>query len=134
MKLLLDTHILVWAIKKNPLLPSQAAMLINDEDSQLYISTVAVWEAAIKHQKRPDQFPLPSSRLIRYCTDSGIRQLPLYFHHIAMLDTLNRQDNTPVHNDPFDKIMIAQAKAENMFFVTHDGLLSFYDEPCILYV
>lgn len=134
MRLLLDTHILVWAIRMNPLLPKQAVMLISDSDSELYVSTVAVWETAIKHEKRPEQFPLSSERLIRYCNENGVRQLPLYFHHVDMFTTLTRQENAPVHNDPFDKIMIAQAKAENMFFLTHNSLLKYYDESCILFV
>ena len=134
MRMLLDTHILVWAIKESPLLPAQSAMLIEDSSNELYFSTAAVWEACIKHAKRPDQFPLPGERLIRYCTDNGIKELPLYFRHIDMLNTLVQQENAPAHNDPFDKIMIAQAKTDNLFFLTHDSLLRYYDEPCILYV
>ena len=134
MRLLLDTHILVWALMDDLLLPAQAAKLINDNGSELFCSSISVWETAIKNAKRPEIFKMPCEKLIQYCAEYGIRQLPLYFRHIEMYNTLVRPENAPLHNDPFDKIMIAQAKADNMFFLTHDRLLSDYHEPCILFV
>ena len=134
MRLLLDTHILVWALMEDPLLPDQAAMLINDDSNELFCSTISVWETAIKNAKRPDNFKMPCERLIYYCTENGIRELPLYFRHVDMYNTLSRSEKAPIHNDPFDKIMIAQAKTDNLFFVIHDSLIKYYDEPCILFV
>ncbi len=52
----------------------------------------------------------------------------------ALMEDLSRSEKAPIHNDPFDKIMIAQAKTDNLFFVTHDSLIKYYDEPCILFV
>lgn len=134
MKLLLDTHILMWTLAGDPRLSAKAGAFIEDSDSELYCSVITIWKTSIKYAKRPERTHLSGEMLIQYCADNGIRQLPLYFHHISMLDTLTRAEEAPAHNDPFDKMMIAQAKAENMFFLTHDGLLRYYDEPCILYV
>lgn len=52
----------------------------------------------------------------------------------ALMEDPSRSEKAPIHNDPFDKIMIAQAKTDNLFFVTHDSLIKYYDEPCILFV
>lgn len=52
--------------------------------------------------------------------------------HVYALETLLRTENAPRHNDPFDRIMIAQAKAEHLDFITHDSLLTYYNEECIL--
>ena len=81
-----------------------------------------------------DNFKMPYERLIYYCTENEIRELPLYFRHVDMYNTLSRSEKAPIHNDPFDKIMIAQAKTDNLFFVTHDSLIKYSDEPCILFV
>lgn len=134
MRLLLDTHILIWALMGDPLLPAQAAMLINENSSELFCSTISVWETAIKSTKRPEKFKMPCQKLIHYCAEYGILQLPLYFRHISMLNSLTRSADAPDHNDPFDRIMIAQAKTDNLFFLTHDSLLRYYNESCVLYV
>lgn len=134
MRLLLDTHILVWALMEDPLLPAQAAMLINNDSNELFCSTISLWETAIKNAKRPDIFKMPYERLIRYCAENEIKQLPLFFRHIETYNSLLHSENAPVHNDPFDRIMIAQAKADNLFFMTHDSLIKYYNEPCILFV
>ncbi|MBQ7561794.1 MAG: hypothetical protein IJS99_08190 [Synergistaceae bacterium] len=57
--------------------------------------------------------------------------MTLNIEHIQALETLSRPEKAPKHNDPFDKILIAQAKAEGMRFLTHDDLLGDYEESCI---
>lgn len=134
MKLLLDTHILAWALSGDHNLPQKACSLINDNNTQLFCSAAAIWEISIKHAKRPDLFGLSAEKTIQYCSEYGVYQLPLFSRHILSLDSLHREETAPIHNDPFDRIMIAQAKTDNLLFVTHDALLKFYNEPCILYV
>ena len=112
MKLLLDTHILAWALSGDPNLPPKAVSLINDNNNQLFCSAASIWEISIKHAKRPDLFGLSAENAIRYCSDYGVFQLPLFFRHILSLDSLHREGNAPFHNDPFDRIMIAQAKTD----------------------
>ena len=134
MKLLLDTHILMWAFSGDPRLTPKAADLISDNRNELLCSAAAIWEISLKHAHDPARFDLTAEKMIRYCEEYGVLQLPLYFRHIPALSTLKRPDNAPVHKDPFDRIMIAQAKTDQLVFLTHDVLLAHYNEPCVYFV
>lgn len=133
MKILLDTHILMWLFSGDDRLSQKALSLINNSD-ELLCSAASIWEISIKHSHDPHGFDLSAEKMIRLCEENGVHQLPVFFRHIPALSSLIRQENAPVHNDPFDKIMIAQAKADNLFFMTHDSLIKYYEEPCILFV
>ena len=65
---------------------------------------------------------------------NGYLVLPILNKHVSALETLKRSENAPRHNDPFDRIMVAQAKAEGFMFLTHDSLIPYYDEPFIISV
>ena len=134
MKLLLDTHILVWTFSGDTRLGQNALDMINKNRDELLCSAAAIWEISVKHSHDPYGFSLTAEKMIGLCEDYGILQLPVYFRHIPALSTLQRCENSPLHKDPFDRIMIAQAKTDNLLFMTHDGLLRYYNEPCILYV
>ena len=134
MKILLDTHILMWTLSGDDRLPKNALEIINNNSSVLLCSAATIWEIALKHSHDPEVFDLTAEKMIRLCSENGIQQLPVYFRHIPALSTLHRLENAPVHKDPFDRIMIAQAKSDNICFMTHDSLLKYYNEPCILYV
>ncbi|MBO4364873.1 MAG: type II toxin-antitoxin system VapC family toxin [Eggerthellaceae bacterium] len=134
MRILLDTHILLWTIQGSPLLPERARLLIEDESNEIHYSTLAMLEVAIKHAKHPDLIPIHPRDLMEYCAESGFYDTPLEERHTFLLDSLSRPDNAPKHNDPIDRAMICQAISEGMLFLTHDALLLFYDEPCILFV
>ena len=68
------------------------------------------------------------------CVQADFIELPLRSNHVKLLHTLNRKADAPPHKDPFDRILISQAKIENMTFLTHDSLLADYEEPCVLTV
>jgi len=68
------------------------------------------------------------------CEENGYLVLPVFNRHVSALETLKRPENAPSHKDLFDRIMVAQAKAENLMFLTHDSLISYYDEPFIILV
>jgi PIN domain nuclease of toxin-antitoxin system len=72
--------------------------------------------------------------LVDYCKQSGFYLLEIKEEHIFQLKTLKRDENAPKHNDPFDRIMLAQAKMENFKFITHDMLIEQYNEPCVIKV
>lgn len=114
-------------------LSQRALALINNSD-ELLCSAVTIWEISVKHSHDPYGFDLTAEKMIHLCEENGILQLPVFFRHIPALSSLHRQENAPVHKDSFDRIMIAQAKTDNLFFVTHDSLIKYYDEPCILFV
>ncbi len=134
MKFLLDTHILLWALTGDAKLPQSAQDIISDMNNEIFYSSASVWEVAIKHANHPDIMPVSAKMLSEYCQTAGYQMLPITDDHVFSLDTLYRSKNAPRHNDPFDRIMIAQAKAEELRFITHDALLPYYNEDCIMWV
>ncbi len=126
MNYLLDTHILIWALMNRPELSGKARRLIEDRANRIFYSTVSVWEISIKHQLHPQGIPCSSEDVLRWCEASDFLNLSLQNGHIPMLETLRRKDGAPPHRDPFDRMLMAQAAAENLIFLTHDKLLSFY--------
>lgn len=132
MRVLLDTHIILWALENNSKLPEKARKIIGDERNQIYYSTASVWEIAIKHMARPDKMLIDGRAFSEKCIESGFEMLPVYDRHVYGLETLARPDNAPPHNDPFDRIMLAQAKVDELRFITHDSLIPYYNEECVL--
>lgn len=134
MRILLDSHILLWALTDSDRLPENAKQLIRDKSNDVFYSAVSVWELSVKHDLRPDEIPFSADRLIRLSEDTDFAQLVLKGLHSRALETLNRPADAPKHKDPFDRMLIAQAKSEGMTFMTHDSLLPYYGEPCIMLV
>lgn len=131
MKILLDTHIALWAITDNEKLPYNFINIINDSQNEIFYSLVSVWEIAIKHFIKPEIMPITEEQFIENCSKSGFKQLYIKMNHIFNIKYLKRDINTPKHNDPFDRLLISQAKTDNFMFLTHDSLLSYYNESCI---
>lgn len=134
MRFLLDTHIILWMLENNAKLPQEARKVIEDENNQIYYSTASVWEIAIKHMARPDKMRIGGRDFSEKCMSSGLEMLPVYDRHVYGLETLARLDDAPPHNDPFDRIMLAQAKVDGLKFITHDSLIPFYNEECVFTV
>lgn len=134
MKLLLDTHIALWAFTDPDKLPEEIVTELKSSENTVYYSMASVWEIAIKHKIRPDEMPISEEEFVELCSEAGLRQLPISVEHIYMIKTLVRPENSPRHNDPFDRLMVAQAKTEGMVFVTHDSLIPYYNEKCVVSV
>lgn len=134
MRFLLDTHIILWALKESKRLPGEAKTYIKNPQNHVLYSSVSVWETAIKHMAHPEQMITSGRRLSELCQEAGYQMLPVTDRHVYMLETLKRAAGAPAHNDPFDRILIAQAKAEGLFLITHDRLLKDYAEDCVIYV
>ena len=132
MNILLDTHILIWALNEDPRLPEKAKEMILDEDNAVYYSSVSIWEIAIKHAKYPNEVEFSGKELSQFCQEAGFLPVEMRDKHVFALETIKREENAPPHYDPFDRMLIAQAKAENLSFVTHDSLLPYYGEKCIV--
>ncbi|MBR1912185.1 MAG: type II toxin-antitoxin system VapC family toxin, partial [Treponema sp.] len=88
----------------------------------------------IKHISHPDLMKNSGYEILSKCKEHSFSILELNENHIRNLHTLYRAENAPKHNDPFDRMLLAQAKSENMIFVTHDSLIPYYNESCILSV
>lgn len=134
MKILLDTHIAIWALLDSEELSDEARTMLLDKENDIYYSTASIWEITIKHMIHPETFLYSGKQLEKGCEENGFISLPIYNKHCEELEGLSRPKEAPPHKDPFDRILIAQAKAENLIFMTHDTLLTYYNEECILLV
>ena len=131
MKLLLDTHIMLWLFQNNSMLGKNVRDMILAGDNEIYYSVVSAWEVSMKNGAHPDLMLLDGKRFLSLCESSGFEELPLFKRHILTVETLCRPENTPLHKDPFDKMLIAQAKADGLVFLTHDRKLTDYGEECV---
>ena len=132
MNLLLDTHIAIWALNDDPALSAKARELILDPDNTIYYSIVSVWEVLLKHARRPESIPFSEKDFSEGCKEAGFVPLNLAEKHILAVSALTRPAHSKEHDDPFDRLLLAQAKVENFSFLTHDTLIPDYAEKCIL--
>lgn len=126
MKLLLDTHILIWWLRDDPILGSKPRALIADEDTVALFSVVSCWEATVKH--RVGKMDMAGSEMWSSATAAGFEPVGIAVAHIEALERLPRFDR---HRDPFDHLLLAQAKAEGAVLMTHDRALPQYGISCI---
>ncbi len=134
MKILLDTHIAIWAVLDSEELSNAARAMILDMDNEIYYSAASIWEITIKHMAHPETFLYNGKYLEKGCEANGFISLPIFNKHSAQLETLIRPQGAPPHKDPFDRILLAQAKAEGMKFMTHDSLIPYYNESFVISV
>ena len=132
MNLLLDTHVAVWALNDDPQLSEKARDLILDPNNTIYYSTVSAWEVLLKHARRPQSIPFNEADFSSGCREAGFVPLNLADKHILAVITLSRSESAKEHSDPFDRLLLAQAKVENLSFLTHDRLIQGYEEKCIV--
>jgi PIN domain nuclease of toxin-antitoxin system len=124
MKLLLDTHLLLWAAEGPRHLPKIARNLIDDPDNELFFSAASVWEVAIKRGLGRTDFQVDPRLLRRGLLDNGYIELPIASEHTIAVETL-----PAIHKDPFDRILIAQAMIEGITLLTIDPLVAKYPGP-----
>lgn len=132
MKVLIDTHIALWALMDDSKMPKEARQILMDESNEIFYSTASVWEVAIKHCIRPDDMIVDGRLFEKGCEDNGYKVLPIFNRHTFALGSLKRPDDAPKHSDPFDRLLICQAKTEGMKFLTHDVLIPYYNESCVI--
>lgn len=133
MNILLDTHILLWCLYEPDKLPSTAIRIISDPDNWICCSTISLWECELKHLKHPDVFNFTAEEVYEDCIRSGYVITDLHTRHIIGLHNLRTPEGLR-HQDPFDKMLISQARTDHMLFLTHDLRMRDYDIPCIKYV
>jgi PIN domain nuclease of toxin-antitoxin system len=126
LKLLLDTHFLVWWPKGSSRLGSKALKLIADEATELYVSAASWWELAIKRALGRVELSFPETS--RALAERGAHMLPMTMSHAEAVATL-----PAIHSDPFDRMLIAQASVEGLVLLTRDRHLKSYGES-VLYV
>ncbi|MDE7313089.1 MAG: type II toxin-antitoxin system VapC family toxin [Eubacterium sp.] len=129
MKYLADTHILIWALSDDPKLTLEGREILLNSENTIYFSIVNVWEVGIKYSLHKECFNFSAEAFYSLCITSGYEMLPFSVNHIFTMETLKRPKNAPRHRDPFDRLLLAQAKTENICFLSHDSLLKDYHEP-----
>lgn len=135
MNLLLDTHIALWSLGDSPKLPAKARELIIDPDNTVYYSVVSTWEVLMKHDAPNTNLSLTAPDFVKYCEEAGYYQLNITNKHVLTASQLNTtQAEKHNHKDPFDRLLLAQAKSENFSLITHDSKIDYYDEKCIVKV
>jgi PIN domain nuclease of toxin-antitoxin system len=124
LKLLLDTELLLWAAGQPKRLSKAATKLLQSSDNELLFSAVSLWEIAIKRGLGRDDFRVEPRLLRRGLLDNGYTELPITSQHAVSIDTL-----PPLHKDPFDRLLVAQALAEGITLLTSDAQLAQYPGP-----
>lgn len=124
MKLLLDTHLLLWAAGEPTRLPRKTRDLISDQENELLFSPASLWEISIKRRLGHKDFNVEPRLLRRGLLDNGYGELPISSDHVVAIDTL-----PPIHKDPFDRVLVAQALVEGVILLTSDNLLTQYPGP-----
>ena len=123
MNLLLDTHLLLWAAGEPDRLSAQARDLLLDPSNQLVFSSASLWEIGIKNRLERSDFNVDPRRLWRMLLANGYRELPVSSEHAIALNDL-----PPLHKDPFDRILIAQARVEGLLLLTVDKAVAKYGD------
>lgn len=134
MNILLDTHFLLWAVLNPDILSDDVRTLLLDTNNTIYYSILSLWEIEIKHLKRPEDMAVTARDIDELSKEAGFIYFPLQRMHIMSLSTLVRDANAKPHKDPFDRLLIAQAKSSNMLLLTHDELLPAYNESCVKFM
>jgi PIN domain nuclease of toxin-antitoxin system len=124
-RLLLDTHVALWALLDDPRLLSDAKALILDPANSITVSVVSIWEITIKHalsRGRADDMPISGSAALDYFRAAGYEILPITAAHVVEVEAL-----PALHADPFDRLLVAQARSESQRLLTADRHVAAYD-------
>ncbi len=124
MKLLLDTHLLLWAAGNPDRLSAAARSLIDNPEHELLFSAANLWEVAIKRGLGRADFQVDARLLRRGLLDNGYSELPIVSDHVVATESL-----PPIHKDPFDRVLVAQATVEGITLLTTDSLVAQYPGP-----
>jgi PIN domain nuclease of toxin-antitoxin system len=123
-KLVLDTHLLLWTAGQPRRLSATARKLIADADNELLFSAASLWEIVIKRGLGRDDFVVDARLLRRGLLDNGYEELPVRSEHTVAIDGL-----PPIHRDPFDRLLVAQATFEGITLLTSDPIVARYPGP-----
>jgi PIN domain nuclease of toxin-antitoxin system len=122
LSLLLDTHVLLWWLEDSPSLASEARAAIADEPT-IFVSAATIWEISIKASTGKLRV---TPALLDYVEQEGFQPLPISLEHAFAAGSL-----PPHHNDPFDRMLVAQAAAEALTIVTRNPRIGAYGVPTL---
>jgi PIN domain nuclease of toxin-antitoxin system len=126
LNLLLDTHVALWAITDSPRLPKKARDLIANPANTVWVSVASLWEITIKYSMGRGDMPVSGAKAKAWFEQSGYQLLNIEAAHVLGVAEL-----PPLHNDPFDRLLVAQALAEPLRLITHDAQVARYSDTII---
>lgn len=132
MKFLIDTHILIWLAVSPEKVPKSVFEIIENPQNDLYISTVTLWEIAIKLSiKKLDLKGLEISDLVQICNEQGIKIVQLPISAVTKYRNLPIKEN---HRDPFDRALISLCISDGYVFLSHDSKISQYEQDGLIFI
>jgi PIN domain nuclease of toxin-antitoxin system len=128
MRLLLDTHIVIWALSDSARLTEDVLALLYRADTTIHVSAASIWEIGLKHQAARRTSPaFGAAQAMDMCDKAGYALIPITAQQTAAATTL-----PPIHGDPFDRLLVAQALDGPYRLITRDPLVSRYSDTIIL--
>jgi len=124
MRFLLDTQFVLWVPIDDPHISSQARSILINPANQFVFSVSSIWEIAIKRGLQRQDFLFDPREIRRLMIENGYEELTIQSHHAVSVDSL-----APIHKDPFDRILIAQAMVEGIILLTADPVIARYPGP-----
>jgi len=126
MRLLLDTHIILWVAGEPDKLSEEARALLLNVSNKLYFSAASIWEIVIKRGLGREDFKVDPQRLRKQLVINGYEEIAISSDHALAVELLPL-----LHKDPFDRILIAQARAEGILLLTADNQISLYGDGIV---
>jgi PIN domain nuclease of toxin-antitoxin system len=124
MKLLLDTHVLLWAAGRPARLPTAIRKMLEEPANELIFSVVSLWEIVMKRSLGRRDFKVDARVLRRALQENSYHELEIKGEHAVAVDGL-----PPIHKDPFDRLLIAQSMVEGILLLTADAQVAQYPGP-----
>jgi PIN domain nuclease of toxin-antitoxin system len=128
MQVLFDTHALLWFLADDRKLPRKIRSRLLDTGTELFFSPVSILEIAIKHSLKPDAMPCAPDEVRTAAEASGLAELPFSAKHAVTVGSLPW-----IHRDPFDRMLLAQARSERMTLLTHDDAIAGYGDGVLTF-
>jgi PIN domain nuclease of toxin-antitoxin system len=124
MKFLFDTHVAIWTLLNDPRLSQAAREIVSDHGNEFVFSVCNIWEIVIKRGLNAPGFQHDPREIRQYLLRNGCEELPIHSRHAVEVCNL-----PPIHKDPFDRILIAQAMVEGITLLTADAVIAQYPGP-----
>jgi PIN domain nuclease of toxin-antitoxin system len=124
MKFLLDTHLLIWLSRGSSHLPQRMSGLLSDTTNTFLFSVASLWEITIKNGRNRPDFRMDARVLRHGLLETGYEELSILSQHVIAVDAL-----PPIHKDPFDRLLVAQAIVEGVELLTADATVAQYPGP-----
>ena len=129
MDYLLDTHTLLWSLNSSEKLPEHIKEIINNRRNRIFVSNVSLWEIEIKHHKNPSLMPYTAQKIYNALNRADFIEMDVRDEYIFELANISSQG---IHKDPFDHLLLATAKCEEMVLISHDTNTSLYKDVHVL--